>query len=383
MQQWKVSAHAFFKMASQWPSSPRVSLPQNQTTPISRENQSLALVFGISRFLTYLLERSSSSKRTTNLSKWIGGKHSGVHHHTYSGYSSKSRDTSVTFATNLENTWCYQTHWVGWQILEKLVPSLLIYWSIDLHWNRGRTQHWPHVLRPKQKGGTPEGNLKWPCPARLMATREVWMARFHTGMPTALGTFWPYRDELGVAHGVLFKGWQVVIPSTMQDAILNQLHVGHIGIEQTLRLVRETVFRPNILKDIERITNTCAACQELQPKQQKEPLQPHDIPTAPWTKLGTDLFVLNREYYLLITDYHSKFPLVYTLQQSCRGDHEWGLQPIRSTRRNNVRHWTTVPRTTIQEYVSEMDHHSQDLVSTLPQVKQTGRTDGPDGRISP
>ena len=135
-------------------------------------------------------------------------------------------------------------------------------------------------------------------------------------VPTALRTFWPYRDELGVAHGVLFKGRQVVIPSTLQDDILNQLHVGHMGIERTRRLARETVFWPNISKDIEHITKTCAACQELQTKQQKEPLQPHDIPTAPWTKLGTDLFVLNREDYLLVTDYHSKYPLVYKLKDT-------------------------------------------------------------------
>ena len=70
-------------------------------------------------------------------------------------------------------------------------------------------------------------------------------------------------------------------------------------------------------------------------------------------------------------------------QQGCRGDHEWGLQPIRSTRRNNVRQWTTVHRTTVQGHVPEMVHHSQDFVSTLPQVKRTGRTDGLDGQIPP
>ena len=107
-----------------------------------------------------------------------------------------------------------------------------------------------------------------------------------------------------------------MIPSTLQDDILNQLHVGHMGIERTRRLARGTVFWPNISKDIEHITKTCAACQELQTKQQKEPLQPHDIPTAPWTKLGTDLFVLNREDYLLVTDYHSKYPLVYKLKDT-------------------------------------------------------------------
>ncbi|XP_014682028.1 PREDICTED: uncharacterized protein K02A2.6-like [Priapulus caudatus] len=90
----------------------------------------------------------------------------------------------------------------------------------------------------------------------------------------------------------------------------------HMGIERTRRLARETVFWPGINNDIEHITKDCPACQELQTRQQKEPLQPHDVPTAPWTKLATDLFTLNRQDYLLITDYHSKYPVLYKLKDT-------------------------------------------------------------------
>eukprot|EP00057_Strongylocentrotus_purpuratus_P015264 XP_011669738.1 PREDICTED: uncharacterized protein K02A2.6-like [Strongylocentrotus purpuratus] len=86
-----------------------------------------------------------------------------------------------------------------------------------------------------------------------------------------------------------------------------------MGIESTRRLARETVFWPHINKDIEQIVKQCAACQEHQARQQKEPLLPHDVPSAPWTRLGTDLFMLNRQDYLLVTDYYSKYPIVYKL----------------------------------------------------------------------
>ncbi|XP_014668899.1 PREDICTED: uncharacterized protein K02A2.6-like [Priapulus caudatus] len=135
-------------------------------------------------------------------------------------------------------------------------------------------------------------------------------------VPTALRTFWTFRDELGVSHGVLFKGKQVVIPPTLQKDILGQLHIGHMGIERTRRLARETVFWPGINNDIEHITKDCPGCQQLQTIQQKKPLQPHDVATAPWTKLGTDLFTLNRQDYLLITDYHSKYPVLYKLKDT-------------------------------------------------------------------
>ena len=40
---------------------------------------------------------------------------------------------------------------------------------------------------------------------------------------------------------------------------------------------------------------------------------PHDVSPTPWTRLGTDLFHLNRQEYLLITDYYSKYPIVNKL----------------------------------------------------------------------
>ena len=59
---------------------------------------------------------------------------------------------------------------------------------------------------------------------------------------------------------------------------------------------------------------SCSICQENQPSQQREPLEPHNIPPAPWTKLATDLFEVDQEEYLLVTDYYSKYPVVYRLK---------------------------------------------------------------------
>ena len=43
-------------------------------------------------------------------------------------------------------------------------------------------------------------------------------------VPTEVRTFWPYRDEIGISNGVLFKGNQVIIPTELGQDILNQLH---------------------------------------------------------------------------------------------------------------------------------------------------------------
>ena len=37
-------------------------------------------------------------------------------------------------------------------------------------------------------------------------------------------------------------------------------------------------------------------------------MQSHEVPKAPWTKVGIDLFEYNKQQYLLVVDYYSKFP---------------------------------------------------------------------------
>ena len=42
-------------------------------------------------------------------------------------------------------------------------------------------------------------------------------------------------------------------------------------------------------------------------KQQKETLMPHDVPSRPWAKVGTDLFMFDNKDYLITVDYLSNF----------------------------------------------------------------------------
>ena len=73
------------------------------------------------------------------------------------------------------------------------------------------------------------------------------------------------------------------------------------------------MYWPNINKDIEHMTRTCTLCQELANCNRKEPLILHDTPMALWKKLGTDLFEVDGELFVLICDYFSKYPIVTPL----------------------------------------------------------------------
>lgn len=132
-------------------------------------------------------------------------------------------------------------------------------------------------------------------------------------LPQDLRPYWSFREQLGISAGVIFKGRQVIIPKPLQSDILSQLHTGHLGIEKTRRLSRESVYWQHINKDIDQLIKSCDICQTSQPQQENEPLIPHEIPSTPWTKTATDLYQIGKDDFLLITDYHSKYPVVYKL----------------------------------------------------------------------
>ena len=125
-----------------------------------------------------------------------------------------------------------------------------------------------------------------------------------------------FRDELGVENCIIFKGPQVVIPSSLQKDILSQLHKAHQGIEKTRLLARESVFWQNVTKDITKMIQACEACQETRPANHSEPLTPHKIPSTPWKKLGTDLFEIDGVTYLISADYFSKFPVTVEINKA-------------------------------------------------------------------
>ena len=58
------------------------------------------------------------------------------------------------------------------------------------------------------------------------------------------------------------------------------------------------------------MTKSCTICQELQPKQAREPLIQTEVPPRPWHTVGTDIFYLDDDEFLLIADYYAKYPFV-------------------------------------------------------------------------
>ena len=152
------------------------------------------------------------------------------------------------------------------------------------------------------------------CEPMLQILKDIIIAGWPetiNDLPTDVRPFWSIQDQLSIHNGIIMKGQQLVIPNTMHQYNLKTLHTAHMRKEKTQLLAKNTVYWPTINADISR---QCKVCLEHQRTQHAEPLQPHDVPSTPWTVLGADLFELHGTQYLIVADYYSKFPVIKKLK---------------------------------------------------------------------
>ena len=126
-------------------------------------------------------------------------------------------------------------------------------------------------------------------------------------IPTDLRVYWTFRDKIAVLDGLLFKGPKLIVPHPLRNEMLDKIHEGHLGMVKCKHRAREVLYWPALSKDIEDKVSKCQICTSHQRQQPKEPLQPHEPPDRPWSKIGTDLYVMNNQHYLCTVDYYSKW----------------------------------------------------------------------------
>ncbi len=127
-----------------------------------------------------------------------------------------------------------------------------------------------------------------------------------SSVPSELHDFWKIRDELSEIDNIMFRGERILIPKGMREEMLQLIHIGHKGIEKSKQRARYVIVWPGMSSQIADLVSKCARCLELRNSQQKEPMIPSNIPTKPWEKTGTDLFMWNGSDYLIVTDYYSR-----------------------------------------------------------------------------
>ena len=51
-------------------------------------------------------------------------------------------------------------------------------------------------------------------------------------VPPELQPYWTFREELTIEDGLILEGTRIVIPGKQHQAILKQIHKGHLGLNK-------------------------------------------------------------------------------------------------------------------------------------------------------
>uniref|UniRef100_A0A914Y739 RNA-directed DNA polymerase n=1 Tax=Panagrolaimus superbus TaxID=310955 RepID=A0A914Y739_9BILA len=87
---------------------------------------------------------------------------------------------------------------------------------------------------------------------------------------------------------VIMMNNRVYIPQVLRQRILDQLHVGHPGINRMKALARQHVYWQNLTKDVEAMVNQCYGCIQLQKNPIKSPLASWPVSVKPGDRVHLD-----------------------------------------------------------------------------------------------
>lgn len=118
--------------------------------------------------------------------------------------------------------------------------------------------------------------------------------------------YWPHRANISYNKGLLMYDARIIIPPSMQQEILEKLHVGHQGITKCRRRAQESVWWPGLSTQIQKLVSSCHICTQKN-AQNVEPLKPTDFPAHPWQHIATDLMMFRNKQYLVVVDYFSRY----------------------------------------------------------------------------
>lgn len=122
-------------------------------------------------------------------------------------------------------------------------------------------------------------------------------------------------SEFTLFQGVIFRGYRVVIPMTLQKEILRELHSGHFGIVRMKHLARSYVWWNQIDKDIEKVAKNCYNCNTYRNDPPKVTNHIWEPTSSPFERIHVDFAgpFLGHNFFILI-DAHTKWPEIHTVK---------------------------------------------------------------------
>ena len=121
-----------------------------------------------------------------------------------------------------------------------------------------------------------------------------------------LKLYWPVAAELTVQDGLLMRGCRIVIPASMRMEMLEKLHTGHLAIVRCRQRANQSVWWPGIGRQLHKYLDNCKVCRQ-HATNRAEPLIPTELQKFPWQKVATDMLEYQKQSYLVVVDYFSRY----------------------------------------------------------------------------
>ncbi|CAH1250556.1 NYNRIN [Branchiostoma lanceolatum] len=151
--------------------------------------------------------------------------------------------------------------------------------------------------------------------ARLIQSGKWYMRKEAVGCNRAqLEALSKVKDELSTTpdRDLIMRKTRIVVPTDLQQQVIDIAHEGHQGIVKTKALIREKVWFPGIDTKTEETLGKCVACLATTKVPTATLLQPTEMPKQPWTHLSADFKgpLPNGDYLLVVIDDHTRYPIV-------------------------------------------------------------------------
>lgn len=127
----------------------------------------------------------------------------------------------------------------------------------------------------------------------------------------------PYKlcqQELSYENGCLMRGHKIVIPKSLREGVLTELHKSHLGIVKTKAEARARFWFPGIDSALEQMIGSCDVCAQLRASPARAPLSPWPYPAHPFYRVHLDfLGPIHGRMYLVIVDAYTKWLEIYEM----------------------------------------------------------------------
>ena len=130
----------------------------------------------------------------------------------------------------------------------------------------------------------------------------------------------PYRNvwsDLSVEQNCILRGARVVIPTSLRQRVLEEIHADHQGIVRSKAIARSFVWWPGMDQNIEMFVKNCTMCAVHQNEPPKASMHPWEYPKYPWQRIHIDYAgPFLGHSYLIVVDAYSKWPEVIPTQST-------------------------------------------------------------------